>query len=404
MAQFQSIQALDQAALEGRKVLVRVDFNVPIKNGVIGNDQRMRASLPTIHYLLERGAQVLLMSHLGRPDGQVVDKYRLKPIGEHLQTLLGQPVLVLNDCIGAATQTAIAQASERVILLENTRFYAQETDNQPTFAQALAALGDLYVNDAFGTAHRAHASTAGVAAYLPAYAGLLMTKEIEALSGVLESPAHPFVAIIGGAKVSTKLAVLNHLLPKVDTLVIGGAMAFTFWAAQGHPVGKSLIEPDLLDTAAHLLHQAEQTKTQIILPVDVAVADSPDATASNGLLTPEATPEEWGQQMGLDVGPATLQRIESVLANAKTVLWNGPLGVFENPAFAQATFQIARLLAAKTATGCVTVVGGGDSVAAIEKTGLQDQFSHISTGGGASLEFLEGIELPGIAVLKKENL
>lgn len=398
-----AIFAIDQIPapeLASKRVLVRVDFNVPMKDGQIQNDQRIRAALPTIEYLLKQGAQVILMSHLGRPKGQVKESLRLKPIGAHLAELLKRPVLSLPDCVGADTEAAVARANEKVILLENTRFYGEEEANDAGFSRQLAALGDLYVNDAFGTAHRAHASTAGIAAFLPAYAGLLMKREIEALSGLLEAPQKPFAAVIGGAKVSTKLAVLQNLLGKVDLLVIGGAMAYTFLAAQGKDVARSLVEPELYDTARELLRDAEAAGTRVLLPIDTVMAESPDSRAAVATVTLNGTLEEHAQLSGVDIGPASIAALEAALADVQTVLWNGPMGVFENPPFAHGTEAVARLLAARTQAGAFTVVGGGDSVAAVEKLGLQQQFSHVSTGGGASLEFLEGLELPGVAVLK----
>ncbi|PKL78899.1 MAG: phosphoglycerate kinase [Candidatus Melainabacteria bacterium HGW-Melainabacteria-1] len=395
-----SIQDLAPAELSGKRVLVRVDFNVPLKQGKIQNDQRIRAALPTLRVLRENGATVILMSHLGRPKGGPTDALRLKPIGEHLAELIGEPVLILDDCVGEAVSKAVAEAEQKVILLENTRFYSQEEANDPDFARQLAALGDLYVNDAFGTAHRAHASTAGIAAHLPAYAGLLMQGELEALGGLIDQPAHPFAAIIGGAKVSTKLAVLENLLGKVDWLVIGGAMAYTFLAAQGKDVARSLVEPDLYDTARELLARAEAAGTKVLLPVDTVMATSTDAAEASAVVELNGTMPAYGELTGVDIGPQTIAAIREALADVCTVLWNGPMGVFENPAFAAGTEAVARLLAARTDAGATSVVGGGDSVAAVEKLHLANCFSHVSTGGGASLEFLEGKELPGVAVLK----
>lgn len=403
-----SIAHIPTPELQGKRVLMRVDFNVPLKNGVIQNDQRIRAALPSIRYLLKQGAHVILMSHLGRPKGKVNEELRLAPVGQRLSKLLDRPVTILSDCVGpeieASVDTAVteaaAQNSTSLVLLENTRFYAEETDNEASFAEKLAQLGDIYVNDAFGTAHRAHASTAGVAAHLPAYAGLLMEKEIAALSGLLENPAFPFVAVIGGAKVSTKLAVLENLLSRVDSLVIGGAMAYTFLAAQGIDVGKSLTEPELFETALELLKQAETENTQILLPVDTVMASDINGPKADSVvrLAPDFHPE--ADLSGVDIGPESIAAIDKILRSAQTVLWNGPMGVFENPPFARGTEAVARILAQRSQQGCQTVVGGGDSVAAVEKLGLAEQFNHVSTGGGASLEFLEGKELPGIAVLK----
>lgn len=395
-----SIENLSKEELAGKRVLLRVDFNLPMKEGKIQNDQRLRAALPTIRALLDAGSKVIIMSHLGRPKGKVNEAMRLKPVGDHLAETLHEPVLSLNDTIGDKVAEAINKASERVILLENTRFYPEEEANDPGFAQALASLGDIYVNDAFGTAHRAHASTAGVAQYIPAYAGLLMKQELQALGGLLNQPAHPFAAIIGGAKVSSKLAVLENLLGQVDCLVIGGAMAYSFLAAQGKDVGKSLVEPDLYPTALDLLKRAAQQNTQVILPVDTVLATSVDATEASVTLELNGTLAEYEGLTGVDIGPRSIAAIREALTGVKTVLWNGPMGVFENPAFAQGTEAVARLLAAHSDAGAMTVVGGGDSVAAVEKLNLGERFSHVSTGGGASLEFLEGRELPGVAVLK----
>lgn len=400
---FASVSQLSPETVKGQRALVRVDFNVPLKAGVVSNDQRIRAALPTLKHLLSLGTRVILMSHLGRPKGQPQDAFRLKPVGDYLAGLLGVEVLSLNDCIGSQVEEAIAASNAPVVLLENTRFYKQETDNDPDFSQALARLGDFYVNDAFGTAHRAHASTVGVANFLPAYAGLLMEKELSALGGLLEAPAHPFVAIIGGAKVSSKLAVLENLLPQVEALIIGGAMAFTFLAAQGIPVGKSLTEPDLFPTALDLLAKAEKMGKTIVLPRDTVMATGVDASAASATVDLHAPDQAISELSGVDIGPMSVAQIQSVLATAKTVLWNGPMGVFENPPFAAGTEAVAQMVAKITREGAQSVVGGGDSVAAVEKLGLGDQFTHVSTGGGASLEFLEGQELPGVAVLKAQR-
>ncbi|PIQ25285.1 phosphoglycerate kinase [bacterium (Candidatus Blackallbacteria) CG17_big_fil_post_rev_8_21_14_2_50_48_46] len=400
MPEFVSLKNLDPDFFRGKRALVRVDFNVPIKEGKVSNDQRIRAALPTLRYLLNAGSRVILMSHLGRPKGKPQDAFRLKPVGDYLAKLLELEVLCLDDCIGTAVEEAVSGSQAPVVLLENTRFYAQETDNDPEFAAQLAKLGDFYVNDAFGTAHRAHASTEGVAAYLPAYAGFLMEKELNALGGMLESAQSPFVAIIGGAKVSSKLAVLENLLPKVDALVIGGAMAYTFLAAQGLSVGKSLTEPELFETALALLNQAKALNKQIVLPVDTVLATGVDAIEATLVVDLHAPGEDISELSGVDIGPDSVAAIEAVLEPAKTVLWNGPMGVFENPPFAAGTEAIAKIVARITQKGAVSVVGGGDSVAAVEKLGLADQFTHVSTGGGASLEFLEGKTLPGVAVLE----
>jgi len=400
---FASVSQLSAEKVKGQRALVRVDFNVPIKDGKVSNDQRIRAALPTLKHLLSLGTRVILMSHLGRPKGQAQEAFRLKPVGDYLAGLLGVEVLSLNDCIGSEVEEAIAASSAPVVMLENTRFYKQETENDPAFSQQLARLGDFYVNDAFGTAHRAHASTVGVATLLPAYAGLLMEKELSALGGLIEDPVHPFVAIIGGAKVSSKLAVLENLLPQVEALIIGGAMAFTFLAAQGVNVGKSLTEPDLFPTALDLLSKAEKMGKQIILPRDTVMATGVDATAAEATVDLHAPDRDITELIGVDIGPLSVERIQTVLSDAKTILWNGPMGVFENPPFAKGTEAVAQMVAKITRQGAQSVVGGGDSVAAVEKLGLGDQFTHVSTGGGASLEFLEGQELPGVAVLKAQK-
>jgi phosphoglycerate kinase len=400
---FASVSQLSAEKVKGQRALVRVDFNVPLKDGKVSNDQRIRAALPTLKHLLSLGTRVILMSHLGRPKGQAQEAFRLKPVGDYLAGLLGVEVLSLNDCIGSEVEEAIAASSAPVVMLENTRFYKQETENDPAFSQQLARLGDFYVNDAFGTAHRAHASTVGVATLLPAYAGLLMEKELSALGGLIEDPVHPFVAIIGGAKVSSKLAVLENLLPQVEALIIGGAMAFTFLAAQGVNVGKSLTEPDLFPTALDLLSKAEKMGKQIILPRDTVMATGVDATAAEATVDLHAPDRDITELIGVDIGPLSVERIQTVLSDAKTILWNGPMGVFENPPFAKGTEAVAQMVAKITRQGAQSVVGGGDSVAAVEKLGLGDQFTHVSTGGGASLEFLEGQELPGVAVLKAQK-
>jgi phosphoglycerate kinase len=382
--------------VKNKRLLGRVDFNVPLDKatGAITDDARIRAALPTIRYLIGQGARVVLCSHLGRPDGKVVDKLRLGSVAQRLSELLGQPVAKTDDCVGPAVQAAVATMKPGdVLLLENLRFHPEEEANDPVFAKQLAALADVYVNDAFGTAHRAHASTEGVAHYLPAVAGFLMEKEIDYLSRALENPARPFDAIIGGAKVSDKIAVLENLLGKVDALLIGGGMANTFLKAQGHEVGQSLVEDDKLEVARSLLAQAQARHVRLLLPVDVVVADKFAADAVWKAVPVTAVPADWRI---LDVGPKTVELFARELKSAQTVVWNGPLGVFEFPAFAQGTIAIAKALAASRAT---TIIGGGDSAAAVERAGVADRITHISTGGGASLEFLEGQTLPGVAAL-----
>lgn len=385
-----SIKDID---VKGKRALVRVDFNVPMENGQVTDDRRIQAALPTINYLLDHGAGVILMSHLGRPKGERNLKYSLGPVAAQLQELLGRPVKKLDDCVGSEVEAACqAMQPGEVILLENTRFYKEEEKNEPVFAAKLAALGDVYVNDAFGSAHRAHASTEGVTKTLrPAVAGFLMEKELEYLGRALADPEQPFLAIMGGAKISDKIAVIENLLSKVDSLLIGGGMANTFFVAQGHNVGKSLVEAEAVDTAKKLL--AEHAD-KLVLPVDCIVATEFKADAEAKVAPVDEVPADW---MILDIGPATIAHFSNRLAAAKTVVWNGPMGVFEFPRFAEGTFAIAKALAGLK--GATTIIGGGDSAAAAEQSGLADQMSHISTGGGASLEFLEGIELPGVAAL-----
>lgn len=378
--------------LAGKRALVRVDFNVPMdKQGQITDDTRIQAALPTIRYLIEKGAKVVLVSHLGRPDGKVLDKFRLAPVAARLESLLGKSVAHVRECIGPEAEEAVRKlAPGDVLLLENVRFHPEEEANDPEFARQLARLGDVFVNDAFGTAHRAHASTAGVAAYLPAVAGFLMEKEIAFLGEAVEKPRRPFAALIGGAKVSTKIGVLENLLTKVDHLLIGGAMANTLLKAQGYDVGRSLVEDDKLDVARALLDKAEE---RLLLPVDVVVADRVDPEAQTKVVRVAEVPADMTI---VDIGPETIDTYADVLANAKTVVWNGPMGIFEVAKFAAGTKAMAEALARSDAT---SVVGGGDSVAALEQLGLTDKVTHVSTGGGASLEFLEGKALPGVEVL-----
>ncbi|MCU0524055.1 MAG: phosphoglycerate kinase [Elainella sp. Prado103] len=394
-----SVANLSASDLAGKRVLVRVDFNVPLdEQGAITDDTRIRAALPTIQDLTSKGAKVILTSHFGRPKGKVVDSMRLTPVATRLSELLGQPVLKCDDCIGDEVASAIGGMQDgQVALLENVRFYAEEEANDPAFAQKLAAVADLYVNDAFGTAHRAHASTEGVTHYLkPSVAGYLIEKELQYLQSAIEAPKRPLAAIIGGSKVSSKITVIETLLEKVDKLLIGGGMIFTFYKARGLSVGRSLVEDEFLELARTLEAKAKEKGVQLLLPTDVVIADKFDKEANAQTVSVESIPDGW---MGLDIGSDSVQVFQAALADCKTVIWNGPMGVFEFDKFAQGTEAIARTLADLTKTGTITIIGGGDSVAAVEKVGVAEQMSHISTGGGASLELLEGKVLPGIAAL-----
>jgi phosphoglycerate kinase len=389
-----TIRDLDAA---GKRVFVRVDFNVPLEDGKITDDSRIVAALPTIKALLGQGAILILASHLGRPNGKVQDAMRLRPVAERLSQLLGIQVNVTGDALGAGTEDAIRRLKPgECILLENLRFHAEEEANDPEFAKALAGYADVYVNDAFGTAHRAHASTEGIARLLPAYAGLLMEKEIEFLGKLMENPERPFAAIIGGAKVSGKIQVLRNLVDKVEVLVIGGGMANTFLLAQGKAVGKSLVEPDRVEDARAIMAAATKHGTTIVLPTDVVVAKEVTRGAEYKTVSVDKVPASWNI---VDIGRVSLDAMRKALEPVKTVFWNGPLGVFEIPVFSVGTREIARFLAGRAQAGAVVVVGGGDSVAAVEQEGLGDKMTHISTGGGASLEFMEGKELPGVAIL-----
>jgi phosphoglycerate kinase len=389
-----SVKDLD---LKGKRVFIRVDFNVPIKNGAITDDTRIRASLPTIKYAVEQRATVILASHLGRPKGKPNPEYSLRPVAARLSELLGRPVEFSEDCIGPAAAAAIERAARgsQVVLLENLRFHPEEEKNDSAFAGQLADLADVYVNDAFGSAHRAHASTEGIVHHVKeAAAGLLMMAEVQYLGKILEHPDRPFVAVLGGAKVSDKLEVIQNLVPRVDALIIGGAMAYTFFKARGLPVGKSLVEEDLLDAARDVEKQAKSRSLRFELPVDHVVAPKiePGAPAESLAVGDPAI----GDRMGLDIGPKTIATYRSIIAGAKTVTWNGPMGVFEIDQFAKGTIEIARAVAEVKGT---TVIGGGDSIAAVAKAGVTDRITHISTGGGASLEFLGGRKLPGVVAL-----
>nr|WP_199300334.1 phosphoglycerate kinase [Coleofasciculus sp. FACHB-542] len=377
--------------------MVRADFNVPLDNGNITDDTRIRAALPTIQDLTSKGAKVILSSHFGRPKG-VDDKYRLTPVAKRLSELLGKEVVKTDDCIGDDVAAKVgAMQNGDVLLLENVRFYPEEEKNDPEFAKKLASVADLYVNDAFGTAHRAHASTEGVTKYLsPSVAGYLIEKELQYLQSAIENPQRPLAAIIGGSKVSSKIGVIETLLDKCDKLILGGGMIFTFYKARGLSVGKSLVEEDKLELAKSLEAKAKERGVQLLLPTDVILADNFAADANAQTVSIDAIPDGW---MGLDIGPDSVKFFQESLADCKTVIWNGPMGVFEFPQFAKGTEAIARTLADLTKSGTTTIIGGGDSVAAVEQLNLGEQMSHISTGGGASLELLEGKELPGIAAL-----
>ncbi len=385
--------------VKGRRVLMRVDFNVPLEKGEVANDKRLRAALPTIRHILENKGKLILMSHLGRPKGKRLPEFSLKPCAAALEGLLGQTVAFAEDCIGPVAEKAVEALDDgQVLLLENLRYYKEETDNDEGFARALAGLADLYVNDAFGTAHRAHASTAGVTRFLkPCAMGFLIEKEITYLGDAVASPKRPFVAILGGAKISGKIDVIDALLPKIDRLIIGGGMMFTFLKAKGLDIGGSLVETEKLDVARSLI---DKGKDKLVLPVDCLCSDHFDfAQRTVGPLATTPTDAIPAESVGLDIGPLTVKAFDDIIKDAGTIVWNGPMGVFEIDATAGGTYAVAKALAEATGRGAITVIGGGDSAAAIEKAGLADKMSHISTGGGASLEFLEGKVLPGVDAL-----
>jgi phosphoglycerate kinase len=390
---------VENLALKDKRVLMRVDFNVPLEEGKVANDKRIRAALPTIRYIVEKGGKLILMSHLGRPKGSRVPEMSLRPCVTVLSEMLERPVYFEEDCVGEAVEAAVARLDEgQVLLLENLRYHKQETDNDAEFAQQLAGLGDVYVNDAFGTAHRAHASTEGVTHYIDqCAAGYLMMKELEYLGRVMESPEKPFVAILGGAKISGKIDVISNLLPKVDKVIIGGGMSYTFFKSRGLEIGNSLLEEDRIETATGLLAEG---KDKILLPVDCVVTDAFDfderKVGELKEVAVEAIPAGWE---GVDIGSQTIEQFRTVLEDAKTVVWNGPMGVFEINETTRGTFAVANILAEITAKGATTVIGGGDSAAAVNLAGVADKVSHVSTGGGASLEFMEGKVLPGVAAL-----
>jgi len=394
----QNKMTVEDLDLTGKKALVRCDFNVPLADGAITDDTRITAALPTIEYLLDHGAAVILCSHLGRPKNGFEAKYSLAPVAKRLGELLGRPVALAADVVGDdARAKAAALRPGEVLLLENVRFEAGETKNDPALSERFASLADVFVNDAFGTAHRAHCSTAGVAAHLPAVSGFLIKKELQFLGAALHNPARPFVAILGGAKVSDKIGVINSLLDKADAVLVGGGMAYTFFKAQGLSIGSSICEEEKLDVARSLLEKAKKNGVRLLLPVDNVVADRFAADAAVRVVPTDAIPDGW---MGVDIGPETRRLFAGAIADAETVVWNGPMGVFEMEPFAEGTRAVARAMAE---SGAVTVIGGGDSAAAVAQLGFEEQMSHISTGGGASLEFLEGLELPGIACLNEKK-
>lgn len=388
-------KSMKDVDLKGKRVFCRVDFNVPMKDGEVTDDTRVRAALPTIKYLTEAGAKVILASHLGRPKGEVVEELRLAPVAAHLSSLIGKDVKTVEEAYGEKAEEAVSSLEEGdILVLENVRFYPGEEKNDADLAKHFASLADVYVNDAFGAAHRAHASTAGIAEHIPAVSGLLMEKELEVLGQALSNPERPFTAIIGGAKVKDKIGVIDHLLDKVDNLIIGGGLAYTFVKAQGHEVGKSLLEEDKIDLAKQFMKKAEDKGVKFYMPVDIVVADDFSNDANIKEVSVDDIPSDWE---GLDIGPKTRELYRDVILQSKLVIWNGPMGVFELDSFANGTKAVGQALA--DAQDTYSVIGGGDSAAAVEKFGMADKMSHISTGGGASLEFMEGKDLPGVVAL-----
>lgn len=389
---------LKDVDVEGKNVLMRVDFNVPIEDGKIGDDNRIVQALPSIKYVVEHGGKLILMSHLGRPGGEVDEALSLKPVAEHLQTLIDAKVHFAKDCIGEEATSVIEQAREgEIVLLENVRFHSGEKGNDESFCKKLADHGDLFCNDAFGSSHRAHSSVAGVTRYLqPAVSGFLLEKEIKYLSGSVNNPKHPFVAILGGAKVSDKIGVIENLLNKVDTIIVGGGMTYTFYKAKGLPIGNSLVEEDKVGLAAELMEKAEEKSVKFMLPMDSVVAKEFKNDAEHKVVGEDGIEDGW---MGVDIGPQSSISFGNIIKNAQTVVWNGPMGVFEMENYADGTNAVAKALAEATKLGATTIIGGGDSAAAIKQAGLEDAVSHVSTGGGASLMFLEGKDLPGVVAL-----
>lgn len=387
-------KTVEDIEVKGKRCIVRCDFNVPVKDGVITDDKRIREALKTVKYLKDNGAKIILCSHMGRPKGEFNMKYSLAPVAERISELMGCEVVMAKDVIGEdAKAKAAALKDGDILLLENLRFHKEEEKNVPEFAKELASFADIYVNDAFGTAHRAHASTAGIADYLPAVCGYLIQKEIDIMGKALNDPARPFVAILGGAKVSDKIGVIENLIDKVDSLVIGGGMAYTFLKAKGYNIGTSLLEEDKIDLAKSLMEKAAAKNVNLLLPVDTAINDKFENTDNFSVVDADKMPDGF---MGLDIGPKSVELFSETIKNAETVVWNGPMGVFEFEAFATGTKAIAKAVAE---SGAISIIGGGDSAAAVEQLGFADKMTHISTGGGASLEFLEGLELPGIAAL-----